>query len=527
MTVLRLYTGITPNTQRTLHYFFRYPATYLNAIASHVLKAINLDNYRVNYNVVKIALDEDNILTEQNYNEVSYISVADAEKNYYKFYYVESAVIQSGYVIFNVSVDLWASNIYNALFKNIIVNKSNLDFNNGIADNILHTGTPAIEEFAEYSDHIRSYYVLGSNRIRIAVLLQYNVSQATFGSNKITKTGIFVTDKLSVLNSLLGSGLDSIYDKYNDFELAITAVGTIYELASGLIGLSGNDAQVLKAWVIDDEIINFASDTVVGVTAHAHYGDKAVNLPLYQLPSQYKKYTVLGVNLNYNRLYSYGNFQNGMQLFNKKIANGRLPVTLHHIVDDYEIKIIAQQGERYKDITNMYELRLTTNGFEKTQLRQCAEALSKSIGMYKGGVADYAYGGPAMVGMGALNRFMEMIPQQPSYENAVGGGDAYNTFALPYTASGSANAFQHYVKSPYVYTYSESIIDEETKAFKYGLNYCKYFNTITEIFNYSLLDANYEAFLQMQCGVEGVSFDAKEIIEQHFANGLFITQLNE
>ena len=69
MSNLLLYSNITPNNANK-HYLFNDIADYKAELQPYLIKSLALNNYRINANNIKIAIDE--AITESNYNQITY-----------------------------------------------------------------------------------------------------------------------------------------------------------------------------------------------------------------------------------------------------------------------------------------------------------------------------------------------------------------------------------------------------------------------------------------------------------------------
>ena len=184
----------------------------------------------------------------------------------------------------------------------------------------------------------------------------------------------------------------------------------------------------------------------------------------------------------------------------------------------------------------MFELYLNTNASQTTSIRYIARCFNASMGAVNstfGGMAKGAdMGGPVMASvMGALsfgNSVLGMVPMQPSFENAIGGGDAMRTFALPCQIEDDENVLAPYVRSPYVITTYESARDEEENAKIYGLNYHEYVSQLSVLMsdtNYPKINEYYRDFLQCECELTNVCKDDADYITNELRRGIFIEKI--
>lgn len=507
-------------------------------------RIIEYNNYRINTGTIKVSL---NYLTKENLSKITYAIEYEVNDDYttyyyYRCYFIKGYDIVSGYVVFYVEQDRWANNIAKANIFDLDVKRSNRLLGNGIFDEVLHTkGSYDINYWAGQSHN--GYTTQGTNHIAIAVLLQFNISQQVFGTDKISRTIMFITDSAEWVYDNNKTSIQSAYKYYSHLELLAEAVGTI----TGVTGNLGQlDAQVIKAWVVDTHYIDYGFNTW-HISASCKYGGGSAHIDLTYLEPLEHTISEKIEDVTPNKSYYIGTYLNGFKLTpyceinsNKYVIN----FDLTYIVDDNEIKIVASQGERVKDITNMFELYLNTNASQMTALRSFARCFSNALGTSKstlgaidsgmkmgGGGTGGAIVGGVMGGLTAINGALSMIPMQPSFENAIGGGDAMRTFGLPCEIDNDENINAEYVRSPYTYITFESAYDDQQNAYIYGLNYEKTFiNVFGAIFDdntYPKYNANYRDFLQCECEIANVQSDDANYIANELRRGIFIELLND
>lgn len=538
---LNIYSNLTINSGRDTHYLFTSIEKYLNALRYNVAKSLSIDNYRINANTIKVKIDDTLLIDTLPFitYAIEYYSEGEGESEqikYYRCYFVKSFDVQSGYAIFTIEKDKWASNIANISPFNLEITRSNRLIGNakGVFDEVTHTKGSYDVEYLEGMDE-RGYTTIGTNHVAIALLLQFNISQQVFGDDKISRTMLFITDSAEWVYNDHKTSIQNAYKYSSYLELLAGAVGTI-------TGVSGNlgtlDAQVIKAWVVDTQRIDYGNNTW-HINASCKYGGGSITLELtYLEPMQFTEHFRIE-NPTPNKVYYVGTYLNGFKLtpYYEKYGNNQvLNFDITYIVDDNEVKIIASQGERIKDITNMFELYLNTNASQTTSMRYIARCFNASMGAvnstFGGATKGVAMGGAVMGAvMGGLsfwNSALGMVPMQPSFENAIGGGDAMRTFALPCEIENDENVLAPYVRSPYVITTYESARDEYENACVYGLNYHEYISQLSILLsdsNYPKFDHNYRDFLQCECELTNVCKDDADYITNELRRGIFIEQI--
>ncbi len=521
---LILYHGLTINKGNHNHVWTKSHTTFLTNYAGYVTETLSLDNYRINNNVASCKLTEH--LTEANYNTITYIADVDTQTNYYRYYHVKSAICRSGFVSFVLEIDLWQTNIVNASISSLDIYRSTRVLSNGFYDEIIRSKNLVIEEAIDYWEKTYGEYVMRAQNICIAFLLQYNISQAVFGTNKITATQMFITDSLKVVYDDEKTHIATSQKHLSALDLLLGAVGTITQLSGGV------DAQVLKAWIVDNNYV----DTEIGgwyTNASCIYGNHSTSIKIYHLTPQMRETTHTIDDFTPNKTYYVGSYLNGFKLTNYYNSNGKLSYQITYIVDDNEVKVVASQGERVKDITNDFEVYLTINASIETSLRRFARNWATAVSASKSAIADWVKGGGGATGVasavfGFSGTLAGMVDPKPSFENAIGGGDGYKTFKLPVLLSSDENLFAEYVKTPYVVQTYLSDGDEAENALKYGLNYYRIMlDDITDLWEYDPLQENAIDFLQCKAVVGNAQEEATTFIEAELLRGIHILNLDE
>lgn len=536
---LMLFHDVTINSGRDSHIVFNDFASFFAIMNNNFgERIIDYDNYRINTGTIKISLEN---LTLNNLSKITYAieyEVNYTAFNYYRCYFIKGYDLVSGYVVFYVEQDRWANNIAKANIFDLEVFRSNRLLGDGIFDEVKYTKGAYNEDFYDYQQIEQGEKVLLTTRVCIAFLMQFNISQQVFGTKKTTRTLMFITDSAHDVYLDEKANIQTAFEKESYLQLLADAVGTI-------TGVSGNlgslDAQVLKAWVVDSQKIDISS-TAYYLQASCKYGGHQTTIKAWHLDPIQVSETYTLENITPNKVYYIGSYLNGFKLLpycNKGTNGYELSFNLDYIVDDNEVKIIASQGERIKDITNMFELFLTTNDANETAIRYIARCFNASMGAvnstFGGAKKGMEMGGPVMSGvMGTLsfaNSALSMVNAQPSFENAIGGGDGLRTFYLsPSLDAQGQNEMAEYVKSPYVLITYDSARDEEENANIYGVNYRKFINSLGDLLNdsnYAKINANYRDFLQCECEVSNVESEDANFIANELRRGIFIDIVNE
>lgn len=519
---LLLYGYISPNNQDNTHFVFNNINQYIKALQNNLVRQIDLDNYRINTNVIKVSLKGSMTL---NYDNITYAIDFDDDKTkqYMRCYYIEDYNLQSGFVIFRVSIDYWATYYYKAFMHDFVINKCNRNIGIGIYDDIMATNGALDYTEAWQQDGAVGWGGIKDTNVCIVFLLQYNVSQAVFGNDKITKNEMFCI-KLSDLKAMAVER-NAEFDRYSSAEIAVDIIGGIYGVTGKIDTL---DAQVIKAWLCDYYYIDTGRNYEIeyGVTAKSksfftNASEITFNIMHVNPSKKYKRITINNYDLN--KIYYAGTFNNGLKL--QRFTTGILEYYTYYIVGDDNIKVIVQQGEYQKDISNAYEVLLTTNSATQTGIRSVASALMSSMKAYSSASKAYEAGGPVMAGLSGLETIASMVSKE-GYESAIGGGDGFTTFYQ--------EQFRVFTKglllTPYILTTFTSTMNENKKARRFGASFNQYFynNPLKDIEStYALLgeaiesDANDPTYIKCNCVVYGIPLEAKNEIVNKLKNGIY------
>ena len=521
---LRLYTNLTRNYDDHVHLFLTNSNLnyFLNTfIETNRLTTLTLDNYRINANIAKCNINE--TLTLANYQNVTMLADVEEENGvitYLRFYRVISSYFQSGYVIFNVEVDLWQTYIHLCGPSIINIQRSNRVIANGggyFEEIPLTDGNMTHELFdGQQTASVLTHFK--DTAVRIVMLVQYNITQAVFGDDKISATEL-MSAKISDIASHADRTEGSLGEYKTTLEIALSLVGGVYAVNAN-IGV--NDAQILRAWIVPNAELETANYGItlktksIFISGNNH--EATFNVAKV-LPSKYSNKHVIE-NYDPNKVHYAGTYNNGLKLRNMAVKD--LEYYTHVIVGDSDIKVIAQQGERQQDITQGYEVKLTTNGAQKTELRKVAEALSTSVSLGTSAYNKMATLGGAggvgfsLAGLDIVKGIAGMV-NDFGIESARGNGDGFLTYY-------QTNPLDE-VLSPYCITYFTSVRDEILNAETHGLVYANlpYEELVNNFFiDETPLTEGVIDYLQANVHCGNAPKDAIQFIEGEFARGIYI-----
>lgn len=521
---LKIYYGFIPNNETTLHLCCDNLINYVVYMddENHV-EDVSIDNYRINANKAKVKLNQS---IESFLDQITYIIDWDYTQQsgikYWRCYYVKNTTIQSGYVIFDLEIDYWGTYFYYVKNSPIQITKSNLQLEGkGIYDDIKATNGQI--------EYINAYEATGAEgkggffqtMVGMVILLQYNISQAMFGNDKITKTELYYVNLNNLKN--IAVDVDASYDNYSAVEIGIDLIGGIY---SAVASIGTNDAQVIKAWLVDSlgiqlDPLQYGIDVKTKST-FTNGAEKTIRLT-HVYPSKISRHITIE-NYDINKIYYAGTFNNGLKL--KRFTSANLDYYTWYIVTTDDVKVIVQQGEAQKDITDAYSVTLTTNAGVTTGIRKVAEALNQSLRSYSSALNNFAKGGIGLAGLGFASDILGMVPKE-SYENIIGNGDGATTFYQPQNTSD----LKYKLQTPYILTTYTSIHDEGKHARLFGANYDYFVSNFMTLNNYSLIGSNIPTwrtykyvqgaiYLDMNNG--GIPQDAYNAIINMVAKGIYL-----
>lgn len=528
---LYIFDSFTPNAENGIFYaFYSAELFWKYAKDNYSYNVVELNNYRINANVIKVKYDE-NIYGETFVNNKSYIIDADIVEteeetivNYFRCYFVDSYFLQSDYIAFNVHIDLWGTYSHDALIDNTLITRCNRNIGVGIYDDIKATNGNL--EHTEAWHQTDAYWGgIFDTSVCIVFLLQYNVAQAVFGNDKISKTEMFCI-KLSELKEK-AVALKDEFDNYSSAEIAVDIIGGIYAVTANM---GTNDAQVIKAWLCDYNYIDTGRDMSLehGVTAKSksiftNGSDMTFDITHVYPSKKYKEITI--ENYDVNKVYYAGTFNNGLKL--QRYTTPNLTYCTYYIVGDDDIQVIVQQGENQKDISKAYEVLLTTNSATQTGIRRLARAVSGSMKAYTSAMKAYASGGASGALLSGTETLAGMVDMTVDFESAIGGGDGFTTFYQ--------EQYRVFTKgqllTPYILTTFTSTLDEKQNAIRYGALFkvwvpSKQISTMLDYVNVNNLlgadnDFNY-TYIACQCSISGVPMEACNYIKNMLKNGVYL-----
>lgn len=424
--ILTLYANFTPNVDNSVH--LRYTDIdeyiyYINALYA-VGEYVPVDNYRLNANKLKISFDYF-VRNSLDYRTITYLHFEqtigeDEPKTIHTFYLVKNCVLQSGYVIFTIEIDYWAT--YQFVLNNgkIQLNRSNAVLANEtmVYDEIVKTETPFAYDPTTYSKRPAgtgdSRRYMPNNMFYVVFIVEYVTIRNLANTDYVKATALFAVN-LSSLISSLGSGVGT---SYASIDLASMIISGITSTTTNIGGVN-NDAKVIGAYVvpyIEAHIqYNLSALTVefnyrTMLTGSTTMKFTANHMYTYREDHSYYEYLSPTNKLNEGLDYKYyvGGFHNYMQIINYRKTGG-VNFMVSFVFSPSKVQLIVSQGENSKDITSAITIPLIANVEISDALQtMCyiADGLGMALNNAKGIMNSKSYGELAMnVGDALLDNF--------------------------------------------------------------------------------------------------------------------------
>lgn len=531
--MISLYKEFTPNTASAVHYLFEDTNDYINKIKSNLVVTYDIENYRINRNVLMIKFDKH--INAKNYDDITYICDDFDISGYQRFYFVDNCYQQSGYAFYNLSIDYWASYIYRARIDNIHVKRCNRNIATGVYRDDFITKTNsnewlAIDGTTSGNDNKR----FDINKCSIVFCMSYNVVTTNSGSIDTTQLfAISLKDLKENYCHYTESGLPrntndqlELSQITNAVDYAIAVVGGIYGVSAWGPIKDTNDAKITQAWIVDNTLLLTTDNLVEGIKTRNLYDGRTLSNTLVKavIPSNLSRYFSLNLDKNFN--YYVGTQGKGLKI--KKLSDSTTQVQYNVIVSQSDLKVIVKQGDNQMDITDAFAVQLTLNAGEITGLRAMVSTIQQSYQEvarfmtlenntdastldYAGLLVDYTGG--------YQNKFVGTL---------IGSGDGYLNFRNLLSSGFSTDYNENInfpVYNPYALTKCQSIENEDAIVARQGITFDSYISDLSYIFDYNLLTETNNTFLQCECNVTNTILDACNLIKTKLSSGIFIEKI--
>lgn len=479
-----LYKNKLPNYAENTHVFFDDVNDFVAYLGDAFLQFTE-DRYTMNGNIAEVQIP-----AVADLDDVTYIAWNNGGA--WRFFFVRSAVYQSGFAIFTLDVDLWATHIARVTLSNIRVTRCNRNVGVGVFDSI-----PASvgRDFSRLGDDI--------NEDDLAIV--YIVAFATGVSsilvnNAGTSLGVFVND-FSGIGSHAPEGVRKL-------DWAVELVSGIFAAQATIGDL---DANVLKAYIVPKSVLALKTATVpvfkVKTPSFSGTLTPSYEAAPFIFPVRFD------VAIDPNKKYFVGTKHAGVEL-----VRTTQPTTVfyNYIVKQDGLQVIVQQGDRMLDITDAFAVGLTSNDGNFTATERIARTL-QVVGGIASGAFQIMQGGSGYVtgALTAANALTSVIEQGNA--RYAQGGDGVSTFR---NLSGAP-------QSPYYMQTNESINNEAANARLYGATFNQQVESIDDIFAAALLGTGTltDTYFAAEVRIDGVPTDARDVIAASIRGGVYAVKL--
>lgn len=536
--MLYVYENITPNTDGK-HYYFTSVSAYKNKLAPNIVEIVSLDNFRINTNIIKIKINS--TLTEAKADKITYAidERTDANNNitYFRAYHVNRVLIQSGYVILNCSVDLWASYLYKATITNLNVTRCNRNIGIGLLDDIRATKGAPTRTYCYVANRSQNGATIQNQlyditKVYIVFALKYNVEQNLAGS--VSRIELFAFNLKDLRTSLFHANNDTFaYSIVNPVKLAMDVVSGIYGIVGiNMWGAMGTlNAVVLGAWFTDVIVATDQNDVQIKTKANWNNFTDVTLTP--KSVGLFEQTLTLEVTNDFNKQFYLGTMHNGLKL--ARTTESKLTCTFKTIASNDKITCIMQQGDLQEDITQAFAVTLGTTDGDVTAERQMVETF-KMFAQFMGNglaIAGGAMTGNAVATAIGINGLVGSIASNLERKQYLGGMVKGGDGALAYYRIFSGTDIDHPennlsspLTNPYIINAYESIDDEDTNARVFGASFSEY-TTFANIFSASLIGTSgtTDTYVRATCIISGIPNDAIESIKNKLAIGVYMENL--
>lgn len=455
-----------PNKGNELHYFYNNISSYLSRFALVTAYEIDFPNYRINNGFAMIKKDANSYLTLENAKHVTYIIDYDSEANYLTAYFVNGFTNQSDKLIFSVELDKWGSYISKAQFGRLHLTRSNIyGSSNGFYDEALADG------FLNVLEDSRLDGTFTPAEVSIVFLLNYNVSQGVFSGDKIGRCEMFAVTLQQCIDACTLVGLNK--DALTAVEMGLDIVGGI----SGVNSNTGtNEAEVIKAWLVPTAWLEYGDVVISRMTGKSLFSSQADGLRLDNVRQVVPSFKTGSYNLgdfarfrdNYpNDIVYFGPKYNGFKVPRRLPVYGTKELRVYYrvTIGQDDVSVVLYTGEEEHDVSQNFEVRLTTANNVANPLQAMARDLSFGLNFTQGLISGYKTGGAAGAAISGAKSILSNV-RNAGLSKVNGSGDGFATWN-----DGAARNAAHTLKQPYFYMFYQTMADEAARAVINGAKY--------------------------------------------------------
>lgn len=510
-------TGFLANTKAAL-------IAYLNA--NYLLGTLTEDKYTLNYDELRI--------DEASFSQPSKACYVLWEYgNEKRFYFVENFIVQSGYFHYSLSLDFWATYIYDAAFKSLHITRSTRVSTYCRYPNAYEIDLPSIP-LRVYPNLSTDGFDTNGNvtdisKIAVCFFVNFNIKAFLISDQATATLPLAITLKqwqdFLALNNVTLSDADALRSLVN-------YVANVVNVHLDIPDTPAQEAKVLNAYIVPTSILSISPSQTLEVImngieyysglkesisyqAHIVRGTSPLQIPTCAIPLESVVYFGNESNLMPVESVS-APYLSGVD-YKKDVAGLR--------VDPYlkgdELFIRAMQGNHAQDITSMFKVSLLYANADAMALRNLEAVLSNTLAVAGSIVTAIVSEGsaPAIAGViGATTNGAVSIAETLSQSNKPRaipcGGDGLTTFL-----DGS------YLQAPLYFTYFTNInltaiknaINEEGMITDYEMANAYALASYAKLATLSNSDADY---LRGVAKLDGVPVDAMRFICGKISGGV-------
>ena len=311
-------------------------------------------------------------------------------------------------------------------------------------------------------------------------------------------------------------------------------LGGVYALLAGAWGQT-TEARVIRMWLVPTAAITAGSFAYKAMTACRVTDGNVSNLPWSSIvnPSHYVEEVDMKAKLDYPSDWNFylpqyhiefGTPYRGMPIsrFTQDTT-----IAIHYVFDNADVRVYVEDGLRQHDISEGFEVSMTTNNSSQTSLEILSKTMSNFTSLVAASTKGFAAGGVggalAGAGMTGLGILKANSPTKPI--NSITTGDGALTFS-----KGSATE----VNYPYCLMLTESNGDELDHAMIYGAEFDL---NIYDIYGFNLTSYAYlgrganvpygGTFIAVDdFFIDNVPSDAETYIRAELARGVWLKVLS-
>ena len=537
---IKLFRGFLPNWENGIHYVFDDYIKFMDYATAHSFNMVEIDftNYRLNNLILSVSKSkiDANSSAIFDYGSITYVIAYDEatsmtqNKPYFMAYHVKSFKIQSDNVIFELSLDYWASYIYLADFKKLCVNRCNKKIAGeyGLYDDIIRTKNLPTYKYFYASEHGDG--TLRTDNVSLVMLIRTITSQNIFGTNYVSTDYIAYAPLSEFVQDFI-DGTQNI--DVTSVDLASRIAGGVYAQSFGSV--NATDAKVLKAWLIPSYYLNQQlSAPVLKIKYKTCYSNNVTFERQMKIPrvSREDVYYDFLNNCEPSKKWYLGGFNNGLEIPNAAADLRRVFVTFDIGAND--IVITASDGNAEKDITNVFEIPVIGQSEEQTTLEKisfwskyigdCLSDLQQSTNNFNSPLS-------AALGIGKtyLNFTRRTAGAKAQAQGQNGKGDGTLNYSCLNNSTWLNSLSQTFVYSPLKLVGFESCENEDEKANLEGISYaCD--TTFSTLFSSSPLNQTEfnkfpYLFLVADCIIDGIPTAARDHIANNLKSGLYLENI--